>query len=1503
MSEAEQQPTLSEQAPKRHVLRSMMWILGLFVLSLVLVLGYMFSTDRGSKFLLDRVLEQQSMIHYKYQRGNLLSGIVLNDVLVSLASVDVEIAHAEVVLGWRAILNKEIHLNELNTENLIIRLKGQPSPEGTPFTFPQIKLPFVLRVDEANVDHMTIITKGKTEVDFYHIHLNDTVWQGTKIDFVDISMDMGYLNVRDATGFIDFKDKYPLALDAEVNLPSLRNNLNIHDIHLIAKGSLDTIEADFTTETPDVLSGSGVVQPMRQLVPMYGQLKFDQYHLPFLTEQNLYVKQGIVDFKGDYKGFHLLLDSDLEGSTIPQGRYKGDMYVDFINGLDIKRLDAVVMNGEFDLAGRLDWSDIFEWNIYGHVAGLDPNNERIPEAIQAFLPPTMDGQIASTGTLKDGLHLTANVDFERYETWSAQLDQKTVVDQAEPMNLAVKWVGIDRAMPYIGWLKSNQGQANIIVAEQKQDIQLTTTLDRHEKALLPAGQYQANLNILNNNIRIPRFSFIDRQSKLAGNAVIELPMENRGLSWNAALDADQFNPQAITTAAPVDLLTGHVDASGKASANQHRIRLSKIGLTGRLTGQKESIHLTGQSTADLFFKANEQGGGFSHFNAQYDGALRSSQYAIGDGTLKIAANGNAQKIQITQLKHHGAAGRIEGNASLDFTQGIAWDARAALVRFKPHYFLSIVNGEISGVIATNGIWSDQLKKIDISRLNVAGMLNRKPLLGKGQLSMVLDTKNDSYIPTSFKANSLLLSYANNRVQVTGNEQNLDFKIDAQRLHELYPGLVGKAQGYINVKSHSRLTAHANMQLDSFAFGDYISIQKARIQGQLPTSDQVPTKLEGILLGLRSGTHEIQKGIIELKGTYGAHILSVQATNKQTDFYVQLAGGFKSNGSWLGQIQRGDFNSERTRLVQRQHAAIVYEPQQSSLYVSSHCWMSYQNEICADQPIRINRNGGSVSLISRDIDLGDFAAFMPEGLKITGKLNGHARANWKKGSKPLIDLNLVTRNGVLGLADENGEQSATNLGYKRVELVAKSVSEGLKLRLDLETQDIGRGYANVDINPYVKRMPMKGVVAFDGIDLKVFKPFIADVRQLSGNLSYTGQIGGYLTQPEIDGQLRLKDGSISMLSVPVNLNNIQMYVKSSGSQADIAATFNSGTGQGSLTGLAEWKNEPRISLALKGKELHLRQVPLFNAWATPDLTVDIRPKDKHVQINGSVSIPRANIYMPETTANFVSTSTDVRVVHSNRNRLEILKTARPWDIRANITAVIGPKNVYFNGFNSRIPLAGKLNLEQRGLESAMRASGGIGVTEPTNVEAYGQSLTIQRAIARFNGALVNPNLDMEANKTVQGVQVGVRITGGASNPNVNPYGEGLSEQEALNALLTGRIDEGGSNINQTERFKSDVSNTIAAAGISMGLGGTRALTNQIGRSLGLKGLALDAQGTGDDTQVSLTGYITPDLFIRYGIGVFTPVNKLTLRYQMNKRLYLEASQSLERAIDVFYNWRF
>ena len=886
----------------------------------------------------------------------------------------------------------------------------------------------------------------------------------------------------------------------------------------------------------------------------------------------------------------------------------------------------------------------------------------------------------------------------------------------------------------------------------------------------------------------------------------------------------------------------------------------------------------------------------------YDGSLNASQIEASKGLLKLRVSGTPEFIKIAELKHDGVAGKILASGILNLKNGIGWDINASLVRFKPHYFASNMRGEISGTVKSQGLWSDAMKRIQIQRLNLAGVLNGKPVRGKGNLALVINSNQKGFIPQQFEANDLFLSYASNQVQASGNAQNLRLKVNAPALYEIYAGLRGRAYGYLNMQVQPRLQASANLAVDDFGLNDLFSIKKIRVQGQLPTSAS-PTLLVARLDNLRSGTREIQQGEISLAGTRNAHVLKVSAENKLSKFKVQLAGGFNAQNNWLGQIQQGDFDSLRTRLVQRQNASIIYTSAQSDLFIGAHCWMSQQSELCFDQPIRVSPNRGSVSFISRNLDLNDFATFMPEGLAITGKVNGYAKASWAKGARPKIDARLLTRNGVLGLAAEDPQYLGSTMKYDEVSLIAKSVAEGLQIRLDTKAPDIGTGYANVIIDPYKDNKPMRGEIAFNQVQLKILKPFIQDVRSMGGTLSYAGKISGTLTAPLLNGELRLKDGSISMISLPVNLTNIQLYSSIRQNNATINGAFNSGQGAGQLTGDIDWKDEPRIQLQLKAKNLLIRQAPLITALVTPELNLDVLPFKKRLSLTGSVDIPRALISMPEATAPVVNVSSDVRIVHEGDNQLEILKSARPWDIRADIAVSLG-KQVIFQGFNSRIPLIGRLNLSQRGLETAMRANGAIGVPQRVKIEAYGQSLDLNRAIARFNGPLANPTLDVDANKLVQGSTVGFRVTGTATGPNIQIYNDaGLSEQEALNALITGRINEGSSALSQTEGFKSDVNNTIAAAGISMGLGGTRALTNQIGRTFGLSGLALDAQGTGDDTQVSVTGYITPDLFIRYGVGVFTPVNKLTLRYQMNQRLYLEASQSLERAIDIFYNWRF
>ncbi|OTG88309.1 hypothetical protein B9T31_01980 [Acinetobacter sp. ANC 4558] len=1487
--------------PKRKLFKSIVLSLLFVLIFIVAALAVMFSTDKGSKFLLDSVLERQHIIKYEYEKGNLLQGIALKNILVTLESVDVKIDRAEISLGWRAVLNKEIHLRYADVQRLKVIMKGPPSHE--PFKFNEIKLPFVLRLNRADVDHLQIQTATATEVDFYSIHLENTLWKETRLDFKNIYMDMGYLNVRNAVGYINFSGKYPLSLRASVNLPSLHESLNVHDIFVVAKGSLDTIQAGFATQTPDMLTGWGVIHPVRDGVPMNGALKLNQYHLPILPEQKLFAEKGEIRFIGNSHGLNFELKTDLRGKDIPKGEYTAVMHTDYIHQLDIKNFNGQLMQGSINLAGIVDWEKSVHWNLEGRLDHLDANDPIIPTIVKEFLPEKLNAKIASKGDLAKGLHVTGLVDFDEYETWDLSLNQNEAEpNKFEPMLLDVHWKNIDRAMPYIGWLKSNTGDVKIKLLEKQEDIQFSTTILAHEKSALPLGQYQAQLNIKENHLNIPTLSYVNGTGSLKGNAVVNLPTDKQQLKWNAALKATHFNPQSIAAAAPINLLNGELSANGYEKPNQQIIHLNAINLNGRLDGSNEIVHLTGKSTAAVLFKDEKAGGGFKSFAVQYDGALKADAIPGSAGVLKATVAGTTDYIKITNLYHDGIAGKIAANGMLNLNNGVGWDINASLVHFKPHYFAQSVRGEISGIVHSEGTWSDALKKVKISKLNLAGTINNKPVRGTGNLALILSNKNAA-VPEQFEANNLFLSYAQNQLQASGNQQSLKIKVNAPALREVYAGLKGRAYGYLDIQSKPHLKVLANLAVDNLSFNNIFNIQKIRVQGELPASDNLPSQLIASLTSLRSGQREIQQAEISITGTRKAHIAKLSAENKYTQFFVQLAGGFNAQNDWLGQIQKGDLDSFRTRLTQVQNASVIYNPNNNELFVGAHCWASKGSQLCFDQPIKISANKGNVSFITENLDLGDFAAFMPEGLALTGKLNGYARASWAHGKKPNIDAKIITQNGLLGIADTDSGEVGSNLPYEQVALIAKSVAEGLQIRLDVKTPAIGTGYANVIIDPYSDNKNMRGEVAFNEIDLKVFKPFIPDVRKMGGILSFAGKVHGSLTEPLLTGEMRLKNGEISMISLPVNLTNIQIYTAIRQDSASINGAFNSGQGVGNLTGNINWKGEPKIQLNLKGENLLVRQAPLITALVTPNMSLEAYPLKRTLKVDGNILIPRALISMPESSEPVTEVSPDARVIQAGKNQLEILKAAKPWKIETKIDLRLG-NQVIFQGFDSRFPLVGRLYLSQVGSEAAMRANGAIGVSQQVTFEAYGQSLNLNKAIARFNGPLSNPTLDVDTSKSIQGNLVGVRVSGTASSPNIRIYNDaGLSEQEALNALLTGRINDGSGSFAGTAGFKSDVNNTIAAAGLSMGLGSTRAFTNEIGRTFGLSGLALDARGDGDDTQVSLTGYITPDLFIRYGVGVFSSVNKLTLRYQLNKRFYLEASQSLEKAIDFFYNWKF
>ena len=1541
----DQPTTTTPQHSGWHIVRWLVSAIAMLLILALLTVGYLVSTDNGSRLLLNWVMTRQGLITYKYHGGNILRGLSLSDIHVQVKQTEVNIDHAKVRLGWRALLKKQLHFMtaEVGTVDVI----NHAPPNDEPFKFNELKLPFTLVLDDANLKKLHI-KSAKSNINFYDVNLHNAEWSGVKIQFVDSSFRMEKLNANKATGYIELNKKYPLNLTGIVRIPALQG-LNMKQISVAAHGDVDTLKVGVASATPDIIAGYVILHPVQKHTPMLGKLSWVNFRMPFAQQQQLFSKAGSIAFNGTSNGLNLKLISDIVGKNIPQGQYQLDGYTDF-KRLDITQFMAQTMGGQINLTGNIGWKDGLHWDIAGAAAGLNPRDPHVPQSIQPFLPPNLDASLVIKGQRGSDTHtqtsdINAEIKFKHFEKWQLHaLQSVPIVTKANPNVIAdtkidatqpvkapstvpwmvnIHWQDFNRAVPYIGWLNSQQGQAQLAIGGNKgHDIQLSTQVAAHDGNVLPVGRYQALLNINNSLMTIKDFRFnplayTQAQShaqpqQLSAQGTVQLPNKNLPLKWNARLNAQHFNPQLISDKAPLNFVNGSLNTSGYQKDNQYIIQLSNINLNGQIvqdpkTVKTQNVSLDGASTIALIMPKNHRTQsknqtpqqGLQGFAVRYNGHLKAQNYS--QGPLRLNLSGTPKLLNISELYHQGAAGLIHAKGKVDLSDGIAWNLQAQLEQFKPQFFNAKVNGNLSGQFATHGQWSAQYKNLVVQNLNLRGTLNGKPLLGQGNLAVNFKDKK----PQQFNANDLVISYAGNVIHANGTGQRMQVAVNAQHLAEVYEGLHGNVQGFLTVQAQPQLHVQANLIGQNVGFRDTVNINTLRLVGTIPTGT-TPTQFVANLNGIKNGNRVIDQAQVLMQGNRQAHLIKFSIQNKQAQFYSQLAGGLTAQNDWLGQLQQGSLKSKYAAVRQLQPATLIYRNIQQQVSVGAHCWANQarmQGQLCLSQPLVASKANGAISVTLKDIELSDFTALMPSGFSMQGRLNGYSHIVWQNSQPMRMESVLTTQNGKIGLSgDEDTDVPPATLDYRQIRLTADTLPQGLSLRINANTEQLGTAFADVLIGNQPQHKTLTGSVALDQIKLSVFRPFIKDARVLDGNLSAAGTIAGTLQQPQFNGEIRLKDGRFALISAPVNLTNIQVSSSIRGSQAVIAGGFNAGRGVGQITGQADWSNVPLIRLSLKGQDLLVAQPPTISASVTPKIDVEIRPTLKQLNANGTVNVPRAVILMPESSADVIATSPDVRIVRDGVDQLAILKAAKPWDIRANIAVTLGDA-VVFRGFNSSIPLVGKLNLTQRGRELAMQAHGAIGAGRQVKIEAYGQSLDLNRAIARFGGELSSPTLDIDATKSIQNNKVGVRVTGTASRPTINIYNDaGLSEQEALNALLTGHISSSSAGTN-TEGFKSDVNNTIAAAGLSLGLGGTRALTNSIGRSFGLSGLALDAQGTGNDTQVSLTGYITPDLYLRYGVGIFTPVNKLTLRYQVNRRMYIEASSSVERAVDIFYNWRY
>ena len=232
-------------------------------------------------------------------------------------------------------------------------------------------------------------------------------------------------------------------------------------------------------------------------------------------------------------------------------------------------------------------------------------------------------------------------------------------------------------------------------------------------------------------------------------------------------------------------------------------------------------------------------------------------------------------------------------------------------------------------------------------------------------------------------------------------------------------------------------------------------------------------------------------------------------------------------------------------------------------------------------------------------------------------------------------------------------------------------------------------------------------------------------------------------------------------------------------------------------------------------------------------------------------------------------------------------------RPNINIKIGD-DFKLSAFGLECGLSGNLNVAQR--DKGPFVTGEVNIVDGS-YRSFGQDLLIKQGKILMNGPVDQPYVQITAirnpDNTQDEVTAGVRVTGPADEPSVTIFSEpAMPQANALSYLLRGQNIDGESGGN---------SMTTTLIGLSLAQSGR--VVGQIGEAFGVQDLQVDTAGSGDDSQVTVSGYVLPGLQVKYGVGIFDSVGEFTVRYRLMQDLYVEAMSGLDSAVDLLYQFEF
>jgi len=1165
-----------------------------------------------------------------------------------------------------------------------------------------------------------------------------------------------------------------------------------------------------------------------------------------------------------------------------------------------------------------------------HVRGLDIDGVFVALTTVPASPPPPQAATPSIASL-----LTPPLDIllDRLHVGAVHVVQDgKPVFASDSLDSALTWTGSGLTLKQLA-LRAPDGKLDAagaitsykdVVGNGKLDLDWRIPQDAADKS---APKRAVATLTLDNNAKQANFRFALSQP-LVANATGTLVPNDKRQPWTIELEVPSFDPKPLTQSDTLKALAlklaGNGDRNGgtlngSVDLNAHRVLLDPAQFTtdgklltldplrlrspdapGIATARARiqldakpiggEMHLTWEGVelpADL---AGQQlathgdiiaGGNAQKFNAQ--GAL-----AIGPrgqvADLEFKLDGTPEKIALHQFDLKQPKGGLTSTGEVVLKPQVGWNIEAKADRLDPGAFAKEWPGAINFHLSTSGKMEKEGPTGKLTLSNLAGTLRQRAIGGGGELD---------FAPPLALAGKLDLASGKSKVALTGKggassgaQTEADIALDIASLGDWLPKASGSIRGNIALKG-------AYPKLDA----------RGRITGAKIVSGD--THLEGFMLDLDAHDLSAPSGTLTLdaralaaggyifdtvklraNGTEGAHHLQLDANGKPLKLALALDGALtkqKNSTDWRGTLNTLALEPKGTpawKLAQSTTLAFV----DNAFNLNELCLHADASSICASATQNA-KTGTNAKFAIEHVPLTMIAKLAsPDApLKLEGELNGNGAIAQTPAGALSGNATIASNEGKITYPD-----SATQpvLAYRNFHVEAALSPAQNTITIAGDLNDGGRIDGRITTGAATDgAMPLSGNVAANINNLSFIDLLTPQTAGTKGKVEAKFVLSGTTAKPGIDGALNLSGFATEVPAAGLKLHDGNIAVRSrDGENFDIDGAIGSAEGKLAIKGNAGTAADAPLNVTIKGDNFLAADIPGAKVHISPDLKIE---RDaKRLRVGGTLQTPGMFVDLSKLPGGgaAVTPSPDVVVTDDKPP-----PAARVLPVEVDVTLKLGAgealamdlrqgTEVRLIGYGLNSNLGGQLTVRQ----TPGQAPIGRGQIQLNGTfKAYGQDLKIEQGRLLFAGTPVeNPGLDIRAIRAFpdQNITVGLQVRGTALRPQLTVFSTPAMEQsDALSYLVAGK---------PLSQLKGGDGNAVSSAASALGTAGGDLLAKSIGAKMGLDDVGVADNSSVGGAALTVGKYLSPRLYLGYGVGLFSPGQVVTLRYKLTRLFEFE-----------------